>query len=175
MPAYSIPAGYVHKYGCNLGSLTYKEVFGNVWSIRGNDSLRSMCWWLLRELSWWISTYKEISWWSEAHWGKTSSLYDSQGTCVSSTHRGISLVISGSLGKTLFLTSLEGVVLVFWTHEGALDDFILGKTCLFYDSLGSWLMILTHRGVSLSNPLGHAFDLFDPLGMLWESLCFSTY
>ena len=29
-------------------------------------------------------------------------------------------------------------------------------------------MILTHGGVSLtiSNPLGHAFDLFDPLGML---------
>ena len=35
-------------------------------------------------------------------------------------------------------------------------------------------MILTHRGVSLtiSNPLGHAFDLFDPLGDALRILMF---
>ena len=74
---------------------------------------------------------------------------------------------SDFLGKILLLITHEGVVLVFWTHEGVLEDSNpLGENFSIYDSLGSWLMVLAHKGISLvtSNPLGSVFKLSDPIG-----------
>ena len=120
--------------------LTYKEVIGDVWSIRESDSQRSVCWWLTREPSWWILIYKEVSWWCVAHWGKFFiSFMTHWGSCVSSTQGGVFLIYLSSLGKTLFLITLEGVVLMFWTHGGALND-SWGKIVYFMSrwGLGWW-------------------------------------
>ena len=84
------------------------------------------------------------------------------GACVSSTHMGFFLVILDSLGKTLFLTTIKGVVLVLWTHEGALDD-SWGKLLA-----GELVDDLNSQGISLaiSNLLEDVLDPSNPLGML---------
>jgi len=56
----------------------------------------------------------------------------------------------------------EGVVLTFRTYGEVLDDSnSLGENSSFGDSLGSWLMVLTYKGVSLvtSNPLGSVLGI----------------
>ena len=57
--------------------------------------------------------------------------------------------------------------MVFWTHEGVLEDSNpLRENFSIYDSLGSCLMVLAHKGISLvtSNPLGSVFKPSDPIG-----------
>lgn len=80
---------------------------------------------------------------------------------------------SNLLGKILLLVTHEGFVLVFWTHGGVLEDSNpLGEKFSICDSLGSWLMVLAHKGVSLVtyNPLGSVFKPFDPLGNAFKIL-----
>ena len=54
--------------------------------------------------------------------------------------------------------------MVFWTHGGVLEDSDpLEEKFSICESLGSWLMVLAHKGVSLvtSNPLGSVFKHFN--------------
>ena len=69
-------------------------------------------------------------------------------------------------GEILFSTTFKGVVLVPWTLEGVLLD--TWKNCVFCNSLGNWLMVLTYEGVSLviSNQLKDVLDPSKPLEML---------
>ena len=86
------------------------------------------------------------------------------------------------MGKILPLVIHEGVVLVSRTHGEVLDDSDpLGEGFSICDSLKSWLMILTHKGVSLvtsnpvgsllgpSNPLGNVLGPFNPLGNIFRN------
>ena len=71
------------------------------------------------------------------------------------------------MGKIIILVTHKGVVLVSWTHREVLDDSDpLAEGFSIYDSLKSWLMILTHERVSLVtfNPLGSVLGPSNPLG-----------
>ena len=122
------------------------DLWGNHWWCMiywGNDSLRSLCWWF---------------WLTRKPFGSSR--------LIGETYEEV-LDDSDFLGKILLLITHEGVVLVFWTHEGVLEDSNpLGENFSIYDSLGSCLMVLAHKGISLvtSNPLGSVFKPTDPIG-----------